>query len=134
MAKKLKVSKNLFFSGFVDNTEVPIFLSKSKIFVDTWYPPKYRRGHTYGVCVHEAMASGIPTILAERPEISSEWYFGETFKKANPKDLANKILKLLENQKIRNKIIKKNRKIVENKFNFNKNMEKIERVIKSFVN
>lgn len=138
LLNKFNVSKNIRLGGFVNNQEIPEYLSKSKIFVDAFYRTHNKGGHSYGVALHEAMACGVPTIVANRPDIyrlkgKYKWYFGQTFEGDNPNDLAKKLINLLENEKEKKRISNKNRKIIEKQFDFNKNMEKIEKELEKII-
>lgn len=138
LLKKFDVLKNVKLESFVNNQDIPNYLSKARIFVDGFYPGHDKGGHSYGVALHEAMACGIPTIVANRQEIyklkgKNKWYFGWTFDGNRHEDLANKIISLLENDGEKKKISRKNREIVEKRFNFSKNMEKIENEMERIV-
>jgi len=128
LAKELGVFENIEFKGWVNYYEVPNFIRRSKILVDTFFTPNNNFGHTYGVGLHQAMAVGTPTVVANRPTIDmldgeDNWYFGLTFRGGDPKELAEGALKLLKNKELRRKISIKNRSIVEKKFDISKNVK-----------
>lgn len=128
----LKLSKNLEFTGLIKHDDVVKYLHKSKIFIDTFFPSHNRGGHSYGIALLEAMACGIPTIVARRPTVvqlkgEDKWYFGDIFDGTNSRDLAKKILDLMNDEERRIEIAKKNRNIIEEKFNWKKNVHKIEK-------
>ncbi len=134
LAKKIGVLDNIIFGGFINHKDIPFYICQSKIFVDCFYPSHNHGGHTYGVAVHEAMACGIPTILANRPTVNQligkdKWHHGKTFVGGNYLDLAEKIIELLDSKEERNRISVLNRKIIEKKFDWNKNIISIEKMI-----
>lgn len=133
LKKKIKRNNNLQFLDWISYSEIPFYLANSDLFIDPYYPERPdEMGHTYGMALLEAMACGVPTLVAERPTISmlqgkDKWYFGYTFERDDPDDLAEKIFKLLENKKEREKIKEKNIEIIKDKFDWMINMGEIEK-------
>jgi len=103
-------------------------LQNSDFYVDTFYPFDGRGGQAYGQALLEAMACGVPTLVADRPtlHISPDWYFGDTFKDGDSIDLANKLIELINDGNRQKDIIRKNRSSVMANFNWKKNMDVID--------
>jgi glycosyltransferase involved in cell wall biosynthesis len=78
------------------------YIASSDIYIDTFYTDK--PGGGIGVAVMEAMSCGLPIIAASRPGIEAgvtEGVNGYFFKGDSPEDLAEKILLLSKNPKLR---------------------------------
>jgi glycosyltransferase involved in cell wall biosynthesis len=136
LKNKIKSNKNVQFIDWIPYSELPLYLANSDIFIDPYYPERPDEiGHTYGMALLEAMASGVPTLVAERPTVTmlqgnDKWYFGSTYERDNPDDLAEKIFKLLENKKEQGEIKEKNIEILNDKFDCMVNMGEIEKLYK----
>ena len=111
--KKYNLTKNVKFLGWVDRKQIPEYLAKSAIGIG---PLRVTDVTTDAlpIKVLEYMASYLP-ILAKRGTLSSDILIegenGFFVKDAN--ELAEKIIYLLQNQNVRNKMGQKSRKIVE---------------------
>lgn len=132
--KEAGIEKNVDFLGFVNFEMYKEYLASADLFVDTFYPYDNRGGQMFGQGLLEAMASGVAQVVANRPTIyeykgDDRWYFGYTYTGGDHQDLAEKVVKLLKNPDKMNEICEKGRKVVDEKFNWAKNMEKIEKVL-----
>ena len=140
LKNKIKSNKNVQFIDWIPYPEVPFYLANSDIFIDPYYPERPDEiGHTYGMALLEAMACGVPTLVAERPTVlmlkdADTWYFGYTFRGDNVDDLIEKITKLLRDKNEQNRIIKQNRAIIEKKFSWHENMGRIEALYRISLN
>lgn len=79
--------KNIFFAGFVKDTDIPAFYANAKAFI---FPGE----EDFGIVMVEAVASGIPVIAARSGgalDIIREGYNGLFFDKDSVKDLVKKI-------------------------------------------
>ncbi len=129
---KFEDNKNVTLIDWIDRKDVPQYLASSDLFIDPYIPHRPNEiGHTYGMALLEAMASGIATLVAERPTITylkgdERWYFGEYYKAENSENLYKKAIALLNDANRRREMITKNLEIVRKKFDANKNMKKIE--------
>lgn len=131
MVEEKGIGKNVEFLGFLPNEDFFRYMASADVFVDTYHPPDRRGGMMFGQGVLEAMASGVPQVIANRPEISEykgeeRWYFGYIYNGGNSKDLSQKVITLLNNQNDKKTIGCRSRKMVEERFNWNENMNKIE--------
>jgi len=130
LAKKERILDNIQFEGWVDQSKIKGYLLRSKIFLDPVHLPRDHFGAGYGVALHQAMACGVPTIVAERPTIcqlegKDKWYHGYVYKGDDPQDMADKLLDLLENKEKRENISKINLISIKERFDLNENIEKL---------
>lgn len=93
---------NIYFTGYIDDDEVPLIYSEAKLFV---FPSIYEG---FGLPILEAMASGIPVISSNSSSLievggEASIYFNPN----NSKELQQKIEALLKDEKTRNKYIEK---------------------------
>lgn len=123
--------KNLRITGFLDLKDYVKLVQSCNIYVDTFYPTDERGGQSYGQALLEAMASEIPTLVADRPtlHIHPSWYFGETFKACDHVDLAKNLINLINNKERQQEIVRKNKEEVSKNFDWNKNMDRIEKEV-----
>lgn len=102
MIKKLRLEKEIVFTGFIEEKELPLFYNAADAFV---FPSLYEG---FGLPVLEAMQCGCPVIIANNsslPEVA-----GDAALKANPKDaqdIATKIERVLKDKKLRVKLAQK---------------------------
>jgi len=117
LAKKLSLSRSLVFFDYVENLNY--FYASSDVFVLSSF------NDNFGLVVAEAMACGKPVIVSNRgapKEVVGD--AGLTFEYGCPSDLADKIIMLLENEDLREKLaVKAHKRIVEN-FTWEKAAEK----------
>lgn len=124
LAKSLGVSDSILFVGFLPNDKLPEYLASADIYVSTSLSDSGLSSSTA-----EAMACGIPVVITD---------FGDNYKWVkndvngflvplkNPDALAEKIIYLLKNPEVCRVFGEKNRMIIEEKNNFDEEMEKIE--------
>lgn len=112
LAEDLGVGQNVEFMGFQDN------LGPKINDLDLIWMPSYKE--TFGRCIIEGMAAGIPVIASSAggvPDIIQSGYNGVLFQTKNAMDLANKTIALIENPEVFSSIQKQARKDVEEKYN-----------------
>lgn len=124
LSKSLGVSDSILFVGFLANDKLPEYLASADIYVSTSLSDSGLSSSTA-----EAMACGIPVVITD---------FGDNYKWVkndvngflvplkNPDALAEKIIYLLKNPEVCRVFGEKNRMIIEEKNNFDEEMEKIE--------
>jgi len=111
MIKKLEIEKAVTFTGKIPNTEIPKYLSNSDVFV----LPSLSEG--FPNVVLEAMAAGLPIVasniggLSELIKNNENGYLVET---KNPEQLADGLLKILQNPEIKTKMSQNNLKKAKN--------------------
>jgi len=121
---------NVTYFGFKNVSEVYHYTLSSDIGLATLY---YRPNYLVAlpVKVFEYMAFSIPSIISDFP------YWKEIFADSalfvnpkNPEDIADKIKILIEDKKLREKLGKKGRELVETKYNWEKEAEKLIKLYK----
>lgn len=122
LAVKLCVKEKLIFTGKIPQSEVPYYYAMSDIVV----VPSLQEA--FGLVVSEAMACGKPvigTMVGGIPDQIIDGYNGFLVQPRNPSQIAEKILWLSNNPE-KAKIMGMNgRKIVEERFDINKRIDKI---------
>ncbi|ASJ03590.1 hypothetical protein A3L09_10140 [Thermococcus profundus] len=84
--------------------------------------------------VLEAMSSGLPVVASDIPahrDVIVTGYNGLLSKKGSPESIAENILTVLEDEKLKKKLEKNARKTIERKFTWNKISRKFERIYES---
>ena len=126
LAESLGVLEATRFVGYVPNDELPVCLSSSDVYVSTSLSDS---GLSAGTS--EAMACGLPVVITDfgdnRKWIDKEYQDFVVIVK-DPKVLAEKIIYLLKHEDIRKEFGLKNRKIIEDRNNYRKEMEKMENI------
>jgi glycosyltransferase involved in cell wall biosynthesis len=131
LAKSLGVSDNVKFIGFIQSDELPQYLSTVDVYVSTSLSDAGIAASTA-----EAMACGLPVVVTDVAD-NKKWVDngvnGFVVPVKDPKSLAEKIIYLLQNENIRKKFGKINRKIIEEKNNYYKEMKKMEDTYKELI-
>lgn len=132
LVKRLKISKSVYFTGKITPNLMSIYLALSDIYVSTSISDG-------GVAVSnmEAMASGLPVIVSNvgdnekwiKPGINGFLFEIKDFKK-----LAEEINILISKPKLRQKMSKLNRKLVLEKYDYFKEMSKVNKLYRSIIN
>ena len=107
---KEKLGERVVFTGAIDRNSLRILYSNAYCFV----LPSL--AEAFPMVLLEAMASGTPTIGSTAggiPDIIIDGVNGLLFRKGDWKDLANKMLMLIADKNLRNKLTLNSRKIVE---------------------
>lgn len=125
LVERLEVDKDVVFTGLVPNEEMSKYLASIDVYVDTAIHLTNKGGGGIGVTTMEAMACETPQILAKSVSVneSSNWFHGLTYEPLNPRDLAKKIVYLLENDELRGEIGKKSRETALEIGDWEKNMK-----------
>ncbi|OGF63149.1 hypothetical protein A3C77_02145 [Candidatus Giovannonibacteria bacterium RIFCSPHIGHO2_02_FULL_45_13] len=117
LTSNLQLQSNVKFFGSIPYDELPKYLAEADIFV------RPSRSEGMGNAFVEALAAGLPIIGTPVGGILDIIKDGETglFAKVDdPKDLAEKIKLLLENKKLTEQIVENGRKMVEERFCWDK--------------
>jgi glycosyltransferase involved in cell wall biosynthesis len=126
LAKTLGVSDNVKFIGFIQNDKLPQYLNSMDVCVSTSLSDAGIAASTA-----EAMACELPVIVtdvADNRKWVEDGVNGFLVPIKDPKFLAKKIIYLLQNEMMRKKFGKVNRKIIEERNNYYKEMEKMEAI------
>jgi len=125
-AKKLNIADNIIFKDFVKNEDLPMYYSSSEFFTLA----TLHEG--FGNVFIEAMACGIPVVstnVGAVPEAVGEG--GILVEPRNPDKLAEAMLKLLNDENLRQELSKKALEHAK-KFSIEKRIDKIEWIYKTY--
>jgi len=128
LAEELGISKYIIFTGRVSDEELKKIYSVSNVYVASG------EAELQGIAVMEAMACGLPVLglnAVAIPELVEDGVSGYIFEK-NIKDLANKIIKILEDKERLKKMRQASLKIIK-EHDFNKTIEKFENLYKKAI-
>lgn len=110
LVEKLELNDVISFIGEVPSTEIPKYMAESDIFI----LPSISEG--FPLVLLEAMASGL-TVVASNiggiPEIIKDGTNGFLTESMNSNDIADKVMHVLSDDKLRGKISSNNKKCVE---------------------
>ncbi len=121
MSDRLGLKNNIIFAGEKPHSEIPGYMHENDIFV----LPSIHEG--FGVGLIEAMSCGLPCIASKTGgiiDIIDDGITGYLVEPANDKKIAEKILSLFYNNKLRREMGRNGRKKVEEKFNWEKIADK----------
>ncbi|MBK8551327.1 MAG: glycosyltransferase family 4 protein [Ignavibacteria bacterium] len=137
-AERIIAEKNLgnrvFFSGVITGPDKEEFLNKTDIFVfPTWY--KYEG---FGIVIIEAMAEGLPVISTKDtgtiPDIVTDGETGILIGKQDSVQIADAIIKLIENPLLRKTMGEKGKLRYEKYFTLDTNINKMIAVFNKVLN
>ena len=120
LTNKLDLDNNVKFIGWIPQKQMPNYYRAVDIIVDSFI-----FSHPGSVTVLESLASGTPNVLTEIECLPGEnnvptQDIAMLSKPANPKSIADGILKLLDNESFGRKLGKNARKLIENEFSTEK--------------
>ena len=129
LVKELKLGKKVLFTGFIEREEVPKVYKDATVFVfasDT---------ETQGLTVPEAMAAGLPVVVAEDPAFEEIIYDGRTglLAQRSEKDFSNKVKTLLEDSQLLIKLAEAGKELVREKFSSQAQAKKLIGVYKKAI-
>ena len=122
LTKELQIEDKVIFKGYISNEDVPNALNDMDIFV----VPSILNSESFGVVAVEAMACEVPVIVSDVDGLKEVVVNNETgfvIPKKSPKEIANKIKILIENNDIVKKFKKNARDRVLKLYDWNKNVE-----------
>ena len=114
--KNLNLENKVQFFGEISNELIPKHLSTADVFVR----PSLSEG--LGTAFLEAMAAGLPVIgtpVGGIPDFLKDGETGLFCKVSDPKDLAGKIVKILKDKQLREKIVNNSRALIAKKYDWN---------------
>lgn len=127
--KGLKLENQIEFSGGVSYGETPGYLNRASVFVR----PSLSEG--LGSAFLEAMAAGLAVIgtpVGGIPDFLKDGETGLFCKPGDHDDIADKIVKLLKNDELRNRLADNGRKLVEERYTWNKIASEFKQLYNSF--
>jgi len=130
LAKELKVSESIRFVGWINHEILPDYLRIGDVYVSTSV------SDSTSVSLLEAMAVGlvpVVTDVGENRKILKNGENGFLIPVKNSKILAEKIIFLLKDKEFRDRIKEINMKLIQDQFNYYKEMEKMENLYKQLI-
>lgn len=131
LARKLNIDKSCIFVGRIPQRELPYYYSASDVFVI----PSVTEA--FGIVTVEAMACSKPVIgtnVGGIRDIVRDGTSGFLVRPKESNDIADKIIALVENPKLRRTMGNKGRKIAEENFDINKRIDQILSVYNDLMN
>ena len=133
ITEKNKLNKNFTFTGWIDYNNILPYLRKTSIGIIS--RSNTRANHlVLTLKLLEYWASGNAVVaprLEAIEEVVTEGKNALLYEPENEIDLAKKILKLIENDKLRTKLIKEGKKILANKFDWDNLINKLVEICRS---
>ena len=127
LVEELDLKECIKFVGKVQNEDIPQYMVASDVFV----LPSLSEG--FPVAILEAIASGLPIITTKvrgLPEIVKDGENGFLVEPKNPKEIAEKVLLILEDEELR-EIIKRRNKEKVKEYTWEGVVERLEQVYRS---
>ncbi|TAL49411.1 glycosyltransferase family 4 protein [Patescibacteria group bacterium] len=128
LARRLRVAERVVFLGYVKQTDVPLYLQISDIFV------RPSRSEGMGSSFVEAMAAGIPVIATPVGGIVDFLHDGETglfCEVGNPKSIAEKVQEYLQNTELTEQIVKNAKEMVRRQYDWSVIADAMTKVFRS---
>lgn len=122
LVKKLNLSNEVNFKGFVDNSTVPQILSNSNLSLNL------SRSESFGVFVLESQSCGVPVIASNIggiPETMVDNKTGYLVDPNNLEEILNKLKMLFNNRNLIRQFSKNGKKFVKENYDWEKNSMKI---------
>ncbi|MCK4597405.1 glycosyltransferase, partial [bacterium] len=127
LCKSLDVDRNVRFIGFVENEQVPDYLSQMDIFV----VPSIMSSETFGVAAVEAAACKLPVIASNiggLPEVVIDGETGFLVPSKDPNAIAEKMVLLMQEIELRKRMGEAARRFVEQNYVWEENAKEMERL------
>jgi glycosyltransferase involved in cell wall biosynthesis len=131
LARSLGILESIRFVGLIPNEEIPQYLASSDIYVSTSHSDAGLSAATA-----EAMACGLAVVVTEFGD-NERWVKngenGFIVPLKEPRTLAEKIIYLLRNEDVKMEFGRRNRKIIRERNDYYKEMEKMENIYKEII-
>ena len=127
---KLALNNFVRFHDAVNEKELLDFYQRSDFFIFPNTP------ETWGLAVFEVMATGVPVIVSKSygaSEVLTHMENSLLIPPENPEQIANSVIKLIENNTLREKIVRQGRLFVENNIRWHLFAIKMLRAMKDVV-
>lgn len=127
--KKLHIADKIRFLGRIEDNKLPLIYQQADLFV----LPSTKKNEAFGLVLLEAMASGLPVIASDLPGVRTVFQNGRQGLLAKPEDvndLKNKIEKIFSNEKKREQMGQEARKLILEKYNWEKISQQLDDIIK----
>jgi len=127
LSRNLGVANKVIFFGFIQPDNIPEFLSK----LDVFSMPSVEESESFGVAALEAQACGIPVIASKIGGLHETVLDGKSgflIPPMDPNAIAEKLLFLYSNSKIRAEMARNGVSFIKEKYDWFKNLEVITKV------
>ena len=131
LVKKLKLQDKVIFQGHVDYKGLPSYYTSADVFVR----PSLTEG--LGNVFLEAMATGLPVIgtnVGGIPDFLEDRKTGLFCEIRNPKDIAEKIEEILNNDELRKTLSKNGYDLVQEKYGWDKISQQMKKIYLKLIN
>ncbi len=131
-SQELGIAQKVNFTGKIDNGQLIKFYQNADVLV----LPSINSHEAFGLVLLEAMACGVPVIASDLPGVRSVFNNGVQgllFKPNNVYEFRDKIEQILANKEERVKMGSAGRKLVKDKYNWQKAGEKLELLYKNLI-
>jgi glycosyltransferase involved in cell wall biosynthesis len=127
LSRSLGLEKNILFTGYISNEDLPRYLNMCDIFVF------HSTFETFGIVLAEAMMAKKPIVSVKTtaiPEVVEDGESGLVVEPLNPSAMANAISKLIEDDKLREKMARKGYEKAFKEYNWDNIAPRYEQVLK----
>jgi len=131
LANSLGVAQAIKFLGWIQPEDIPLYLNLADVFVCTSLVDS-----GLASSIAEAMACELPVVVSNSGDNSLFIKNGENgfvFPVKDSETLAKYVILLLKNEDLRRKLAKVNRRLIEEKNNYQKEMEKMEKIYENLI-
>jgi len=132
-AKRLGVMDNTLFCGTVPDAELPYFYAIADVFILPAIIDSKGDTEGLGVVMLEAMASEVPVVASRVGGIPEALNYGKAgilIEQKNPKQIAETVISVLTDDKLRKSLINKGRDWVINNFSWDNLAKQMERIFR----
>lgn len=133
LTHRLNLQDITTFHGAIDNARVPVFLSKQDVFV----VPSRFESESFGVAAVEAQACSLPIIVSDvggLPEVVEHGVTGLVVERESPDKLADALLRLCNDNLLRDSFGKSGRKRVQCLYDWKQNVSQMIEIYKQVTN
>jgi glycosyltransferase involved in cell wall biosynthesis len=129
LVNQLELSAVTEFTGQLPHAKVPAYLNQLQIYVAA----SRLDSESFGVAILEASACGLPVVVSRvggLPEVVEDGVSGYIVAKDNVEQLTEVLLKLVNNQTLRDNLGQAGRELVLTKYNWQDNVQLFENIYK----
>ena len=133
LISRLGMDNNIILAGKINNRELPDYYAAADVFVGPSIVTKKGDTEGLGIVFLEALTSGtciIGSNVGGIPDIIKNNETGLLVKEKNPKELAEVIIKVLSNEKLRQKLARQGQKYIKDKFSWKNIANEFDDIIK----
>ena len=130
LAGQLELEPYIDWLGVIDNADVPAVLWDMDVFV----MPSISASETFGVVAVEAQAAGVPVVFSDLPgvrEAVTDGVGGLAVPPGDEEALAGAVCRLLADEQLRHRLGQDGRRMVTDRFDFDRNVDRMEVVYRN---